>query len=295
YLGQKSAGHYVKMVHNGIEYGLMQLISETYGLLKTLGNYTDGQLHELFLEWNSGPLQSYLIEITAAIFTKSDPLGHGSLLDQILDKARQKGTGKWTSQNAMDLGVAVPSIDAAVRIREISAMKKLRTTAENTFGKPDSKAAPPQNLGEMAQSALLFGYITTYAQGFHLLHHASIAYAYELNLAAIAQIWRSGCIIRAALLQDISRTFSKPKMPEHLMLSPVFEKKVKEVLPYTREIVTLAAQQGTPMPGLFNSLAYFDALTSAELPVNLIQAQRDFFGAHTYERKDREGTFHTEW
>ncbi|MBT8177761.1 MAG: NADP-dependent phosphogluconate dehydrogenase [Eudoraea sp.] len=295
YLGQKSAGHYVKMVHNGIEYGLMQLISETYGLLKTLGNYTDGQLHELFLEWNSGPLQSYLIEITAAIFTKPDPLGNGSLLDQILDKARQKGTGKWTSQNAMDLGVAVPSIDAAVRVREISAMKNLRTTAENTFGKPGSKAAPPQHLAEMAQSALLFGYITTYAQGFHLLHHASVAYAYELDLAAIAKIWRSGCIIRAALLQDISRTFSKPKMPEHLMLSPVFEKKVKEVLPYTREIVTLAAQQGTPMPGLFNSLAYFDALTSAELPVNLIQAQRDFFGAHTYERKDREGTFHTEW
>ena len=295
YLGKRSAGHYVKMVHNGIEYGLMQLISESYGLLKTLGNFSNRQLHELFLEWNSGPLQSYLTEITAAIFAKADPLGKGSLLDQILDKARQKGTGKWTSQNAMDLGVAVPSIDAAVRIREISAMKKLRAAAENTYGNTGSKGSLPPDLAQMTQSALLFGFIVTYSQGFHLLQQASKDYEYDLDLAAIANIWRSGCIIRAALLQDISRAFSRNTMPEHLLISPEFEEKVKEVLQDTRQIVTLAAQNGIPVPGLFNSLAYFDALTSAELPVNLIQAQRDYFGSHTYERRDREGTFHTNW
>lgn len=294
YLGRKSSGHYTKMVHNGIEYGLMQLIAEAYGLMKRLSGLTNEQQHELFSKWNTGRLQSYLIEITASILVKPDPIGSGALLDQILDKARQKGTGKWTSQNAMDLGIAVPTIDAAVRMREISALKELRKNAEDTYKHPGEIVNIP-DLADMVEASLYFGYVLTYAQGLHLLQEASREYDFGLNLANVARIWRSGCIIRAALLQDIAEVHSAENIPEHLLLTPKFENKIRELVPRVREVVQLAARHAVPMPALFQSLGYFDALTSGELPVNLIQAQRDFFGSHTYERNDREGSFHTDW
>ena len=294
HLGQKSSGHYTKMVHNGIEYGLMQLISEAYGLMKNLGGATNEQQHELFSKWNAGRLQSYLIEITAAILVKSDPEGSGALLDQILDKAQQKGTGKWTSQNAMDLGIAVPTIDAAVRMREISALKELRRQVKNTYN-PSGEVVNIPDLPAKVEASLFFGFVLTYAQGLHLLQEASGAYDFGINIATVARIWRSGCIIRAALLQEIAEAYSNEPVPEHLILAPGFKKSIKDTLPHVREVVQLAAKHGFSMPALFQSLAYFDGLGNTDLPVNLIQAQRDFFGSHTYERRDREGSFHTDW
>ncbi|MCX2720222.1 NADP-dependent phosphogluconate dehydrogenase [Lentiprolixibacter aurantiacus] len=293
YLGTGSSGHYVKMVHNGIEYGLMQLISESYGFLKCLGNYSNAQFHEIYGEWNSGPLQSYLMEITSAIFAKPDPLGQGALLDQILDRARQKGTGKWTSQNAMDLGIAVPTIDAAVRMREISAAKEMRVEAGKIYEK--SNRSTEENLLDITGAALRFGYILTFAQGFHLLNNASETYGYALDLAKVSKIWRSGCIIRSSLLQDIAHAFSGPDSPGHLLLCPAIVDQVRDTLQHTRMMACLAAQNGIAIPAFYSALAYFDAFTTADLPINLVQAQRDFFGSHTYERKDREGNFSTEW
>ncbi|MEQ9165411.1 MAG: NADP-dependent phosphogluconate dehydrogenase [Fulvivirga sp.] len=295
YLGPKSAGNYVKMVHNGIEYGLMQLTSEVYHLLKNAAGLNNEELAATFDSWNKGRLQSFLIEITAEIFNQKDDKGDGELVDKILDKAKQKGTGKWTSQNAMDLGIPIPSIDIAVSMREISAFKDLRVEAEALYGKPSPKAVDKADFISQAEKALYFAFIITYAQGLNQLVEASEEYGYELNMAEVAKIWRAGCIIRAALLDDISKTFSATPGLKNVVMAPDFVGKLKETMAATREVVAYGAKNGIPLPGLSNSLTYFDAITSGRLPLNLIQAQRDHFGSHTYERTDMEGIFHTEW
>ncbi|MGB6152507.1 MAG: NADP-dependent phosphogluconate dehydrogenase [Pricia sp.] len=297
YLGPKSSGNYVKMVHNGIEYGLMQLTSEIYDVLKKGGGYSNQELHDTFSKWNDGRLQSFLVEITSKIFIQKDDLDLSKLglLDQISDKAKQKGTGKWTSQNAMDLGIPVPSIDIAVNMREISALKGERTEADKLYGRPEVEKMDKTKLEKMAEEALYFSFIVTYAQGLHVLAEASKEYDYKLDLAVIAKIWRAGCIIRAALLADITEAFEKDKNLANLLVAPNFVEKVQGAVGSARELVAYAAKNGIPLPGLMNSLTYFDAYTSTRLPLNLIQAQRDYFGSHTYERIDKKGVFHTEW
>lgn len=295
YLGPKSAGNYVKMVHNGIEYGMMQLTSEVYDLLKKGGNFTNDELHSTFAKWNAGRLQSFLVEITSEIFEQEDDLADGRLVDQILDKAKQKGTGKWTSQNAMDLGIPVPSIDVAVSMRELSALKNERIKADELYDRPKVAPMDKGTLADLSEKALYFSFIITYAQGLHQLAEASKEYGYKLDISVIAKIWRAGCIIRAGLLADIAEAFEKDASLPNLLLSPNFVDKVRETVGATRELVAFGAKNGIPLPGLSNSLTYFDAYTSSKLPLNLIQAQRDYFGSHTYERLDREGIFHTEW
>ena len=295
YLGPKSAGNYVKMVHNGIEYGLMQLTSEIYDLLKKGGDFNNDELHQTYANWNAGRLQSFLVEITSAIFEQDDDLAEGRLVDKILDKAKQKGTGKWTSQNAMDLGIPVPSIDIAVSMREISALKEERLQADKMYGRPKVEQMDKAVLAKLAEEALYFSFIITYAQGLHQLADASKEYGYELEIAEIAKIWRAGCIIRAGLLADITEAFNADKALPNLLLSPSFTEKVQVTVGAARTLVAYAAKNGIPVPGLSNSLTYFDAYTSSRLPLNLIQAQRDYFGSHTYERLDKEGVFHTEW
>ena len=295
YLGPKSAGNYVKMVHNGIEYGLMQLTSEIYDLLKKGGDFTNNELHKTYANWNSGRLQSFLVQITSEIFAQDDEIGEGKLVDKILDKAKQKGTGKWTSQNAMDLGIPVPSIDIAVSMREISALKAERIEADKLYDRPKVAHMDKEKLEKLAEEALYFSFIITYAQGLHQLTDASNEYGYELQIAEIAKIWQAGCIIRAGLLADITEAFNEDSTLPNLLLSPSFVKKVQNTVDAARELVSYGAKNGIPLPGLSNSLTYFDAYTSSRLPLNLIQAQRDYFGSHTYERLDKEGIFHTEW
>lgn len=295
YLGPKSAGNYVKMVHNGIEYGLMQLTSEIYDLLKKGGHFSNDELHDTYAKWNNGRLQSFLVEITSEIFSQEDDLTAGRLVDQILDKAKQKGTGKWTSQNAMDLGIPVPSIDIAVSMREISALKEERIQADARYGRPKVALMAKEKLEKLAEEALYFSFIITYAQGLHQLADASKEYGYELDITVVANIWRAGCIIRAGLLADIAEAFKADRELPNLLLSPTFVEKVQSTVASARELVAYGATNGIPLPGLSNSLTYFDAYTSSRLPLNLIQAQRDYFGSHTYERLDRDGVFHTEW
>lgn len=295
YLGPKSAGNYVKMVHNGIEYGLMQLTSEIYDLLKRGGDFNNDELHQTYSKWNTGRLQSFLVQITSEIFAQDDDLADGKLVDKILDKAKQKGTGKWTSQNAMDLGIPVPSIDIAVSMREISALKDERIAADKLYDRPKVEHMDKESLEKLAEQALYFSFIITYAQGLHQLADASKEYGYELEIAEIAKIWRAGCIIRAGLLADITEAFNAHAALPNLLLSPSFIQKVQSTVDAARELVAYAAKNGIPVPGLSNSLTYFDAYTSSRLPLNLIQAQRDYFGSHTYERLDRDGVFHTEW
>ncbi|PIB27791.1 NADP-dependent phosphogluconate dehydrogenase [Maribacter sp. 4G9] len=295
YLGPKSAGNYVKMVHNGIEYGLMQLTSEIYDVLKKGADYNNDELYKTFDSWNKGRLQSFLVEITSEIFLQEDNLSDGRLVDKILDKAKQKGTGKWTSQNAMDLGIPVPSIDIAVSMREISALKEERIEADKLYDRPTVQQTDKTAMEKLTEEALYFSFIITYAQGLHQLADASKEYGYDLNIAEIAKIWRAGCIIRAGLLADITEAFETDASLPNLLVSPTFVKKVQGTVDSARELVAFGAKNGIPLPGLSNSLTYFDAYTSSRLPLNLIQAQRDYFGSHTYERLDREGIFHTEW
>jgi len=295
YLGPKSAGNYVKMVHNGIEYGLMQLTSEIYDVLKKGGDFSNDELHATYAKWNAGRLQSFLVEITSEIFEQEDDLSDGRLVDKILDKAKQKGTGKWTSQNAMDLGIPVPSIDIAVSMREISALKEERIKADGLYDRPKVAHMDKAKLEKLSEEALYFSFIITYAQGLHQLADASKEYGYELDIAVIAKIWRAGCIIRAGLLADITEAFKTNEKLPNLLLSPTFVEKVQGTVDAARELVAYGATNGIPLPGLSNSLTYFDAYTSSRLPLNVIQAQRDYFGSHTYERLDKEGVFHTEW
>ncbi len=295
YLGPKSAGNYVKMVHNGIEYAMMQLTSEIYDILKKAGGLSNQELHQTYASWNEGRLQSFLVEITAAILAQKDDLTDGDLVDMILDKAKQKGTGKWTSQNAMDLGIPVPTIDIAVSMREISALKEERVKADELYDRPSPEPVDKNVLIKDAEQALYFAFIIAYTQGMHQLADASKEYGYELDLGEIAKIWRAGCIIRAALLADITEAFQADKDLPNLLLSPSFVGKVQSTVAAARKLVSYGATNGIPLPGLSNSLTYFDAYTSERLPLNVIQGQRDYFGSHTYERTDREGIFHTEW
>ncbi len=295
YLGPKSAGNYVKMVHNGIEYGLMQLTSEVYDILKQVGNLSNDDLHALYSQWNDGRLQSFLVEISSKIFLKEDEDGEGRLIDVILDKAKQKGTGKWTSQNAMDLGIPVPTIDVSVSMREISALKEDRLKAEKLYAVEKPDPLDKANLCVLAEEALYFAFIITYSQGMHQLSEASREYGYNLNLATIAEIWRAGCIIRAALLEDIAKAYQADSQLTNLLLAPDFVEKIRSTVDSARVLVSYAAQNGIALPGISNCLTYFDAYTSGRLPLNLVQAQRDFFGSHTYERIDKEGIFHTNW
>ncbi|MGI9547570.1 MAG: NADP-dependent phosphogluconate dehydrogenase [Flavobacteriaceae bacterium] len=295
YLGPKSAGNYVKMVHNGIEYGLMQLTSEIYDLLKKAGDFNNDELHSLYSSWNQGRLQSFLVEISSEIFLKIEAGDKDRLIDLILDRAKQKGTGKWTSQNAMDLGVPVPTIDISVSMREISALKEERMSAENYYPKTRPAKMDREKLSKLAEEALYFAFIVTYAQGMHQLKEASGEYGYKLNLATIAKIWRAGCIIRAALLEDIAEAYNSEEGLANLLLAPAFVSKINSTVKSARELVAYSVQNGIPIPGLASSITYFDAYSSGRLPLNLIQAQRDYFGSHTYERLDKDGSFHTEW
>ena len=296
WLGPGSAGHYIKMVHNGIEYGLMQLISESYHLLKVAGGMTNEELHTIFSKWNKGILQSYLIEITADIFMQKDDLTPTHLIDRILDTAKQNGTGAWTSEDAMHLQVPVPVIDIAVSMRDLSAYKKERETVQQKMEGPEMKFNGDKNeLVMHMEEALYFSMITAYAQGMALLQVASKEYTYDLNLEKIAAIWRGGCIIRASLLEDIRTVFSQQPGLSNLLLSNTFSKKLMQSQKGIRKVIQTAVETGIPLPAMMSALAYFDSYNSAWLPANLIQAQRDDFGAHTYERNDREGIFHTHW
>lgn len=296
FMGNGSAGHYVKMVHNGIEYGMMQLLAESYDLLKQLGGLSNAELQETYATWNEGRLQSFLVEITSEIFGQPDEFESGELIDYILDKAKQKGTGKWTSQNAMDYGIPVPTIDSAVTMRALSALKAERIKASKILAaetQPSDidKASLIQQVGE----ALEFTFIISYAQGLSLLQEVSNEKNYELNMEAIARIWRGGCIIRAALLEDIRQAYDASPNLTNLLLSPVFTERLLHTQASARAVIKAAIDAGIPTLTFSSALAYFDAYRCARLPLNLVQGQRDHFGSHTYERIDREGIFHTEW
>ena len=296
FLGNGSCGHYVKMVHNGIEYGMMQLIAEAYDILKNVGGLTNEELHETFSRWNEGRLRSFLIEITAQIFTQKDGPGDGQLVDKILDKAKQKGTGKWTSQNAMDMGIPVPTIDAAVTMRGLSALRQDRLELEGIFSK--KKKSKKVNKGKVVaqvEAALYFAFLMSYAQGLHLLAEASEEKGYDLDLETIARIWRGGCIIRADLLELIRQAYSQQPGLKNLLLSVVIREQISDTAPAMRKVLRRCIRAGVPVMAMASTLGYFDALRSGRLPLNLVQAQRDLFGSHTYERVDKEGVFHTEW
>jgi len=296
YLGPGSAGHYVKMVHNGIEYGLMQLIAESYDLMKRGLGLNDDQLHNVYSGWNRANLNSYLMEITANIFMHVDAKTGRRLIDLILDEAKQKGTGMWTSQDAMELQVPVPTIDVAVAMRNLSAFEDERQAASLALAGPEADLQEDREaLIERRHNALYAAVIVTYAQGMAQLRKASETYAYDLNLEDVARIWRGGCIIRSVLLEDIRAAYrTRPDLP-NLLLDPHLAEQVMERREDLRAVVRTAAAIGIPTPGMMVSLAYYDGYRSAWLPANLIQAQRDYFGAHTYERVDKKGVFHTQW
>ncbi len=274
----------------------MQLISETYDLLKRYLGFTDDELHALFKEWNKGPLNSYLIEITADIFNKVDDLTGKRLIDEILDVARQKGTGMWTSQSALELQVPVPTIDIAVILRDMSVYEEERKMASGLYARPLKKFEGSRDLFlQQLHDSLHASFVIAFAQGMAVLSAASSKYNYNLDPGAIARIWRGGCIIRAALLEDIMNAFLKQPGLSNLLLDDSFSGLVNDSQESLRLIVRSAADAAIPVPALMASLSYLDAYSSAWLPANLIQAQRDYFGAHTYERIDSKGTFHTDW
>lgn len=295
YLGNGSAGNYVKMAHNGIEYGIMQLISEIYDLMKRGYGLDDTTIQKVFEDWNDTELQSYLIEITGQILKKTDTDGQ-MLINVISDWAKSKGTGKWTSQNGMDLEVPLPTIDAAVSMRNMSKNKpeRIEASAKLVWNAEQGNTDLPSVIEEL-KGALHFSILITYAQGLALLSKASQEYNYDLNLETIAKIWRGGCIIRSVLLEDFRQAYAKNGELKNILLDDAIAKVINEKQSSIRSTVQFAVQKGIPIAGLMNSLSYFDAYRSEKLPTSLIQAQRDYFGAHTYERIDMNGIFHTEW
>ncbi|MEL7506867.1 MAG: decarboxylating NADP(+)-dependent phosphogluconate dehydrogenase [Cyanobacteria bacterium J06554_1] len=295
YIGPGGAGHYVKMVHNGIEYGDMQLIAEAYDLMKNVLGLSHEQLHEVFAQWNTTEeLDSFLIEITADIFTKTE--GDMALVEKILDAAGQKGTGRWTVMNALEMGVGIPTITAAVNARIMSSIKDERVAASTQISGPDGKIAENTTLWiNKIRDALYCSKICSYAQGMALLRKASETYGYDLDLGECARIWKGGCIIRARFLNKIKHAFSENPALPNLLLAPEFKQTILDRQAAWRDVVAMAAQYGVPVPAFSASLDYFDSYRRAQLPQNLTQAQRDYFGAHTYKRVDKEGTFHTEW
>jgi 6-phosphogluconate dehydrogenase len=297
YMGKGGAGHYVKMVHNGIEYGDMQLIAEAYDLLKNVAGLSGEQLAKVFQEWNkTDELNSFLIEITADIFTYIDPETKKPLVESILDAAGQKGTGRWTVQSALELGIAIPTMFAAVNGRIMSSIKKERVIAAKSLTGPNTKFNGNVDvfIGQV-RDALYCSKICSYAQGMALLNAASVAYGYNLNLSEIARIWKGGCIIRAGFLNKIKAAFKEDPKLANLLLAPEFKQTILDRQTAWREIVATAAKLGIPVPAFSASLDYFDSYRRENLPQNLTQAQRDYFGAHTYERTDKPGSFHTEW
>lgn len=297
YIGPNGAGHYVKMVHNGIEYGDMQLIAESYDLMKNILGLSVEEMADIFKEWNKGELDSFLIEITADILTRKDDLGTGKpIVDVILDAAGNKGTGKWTSQSALDLGVPLPLITESVFARYISAYKEERVVASAILAKPEySYTGDKAELIEKIREALYFSKIMSYAQGFAQLRKASKEYEWDLPFGEIAKIWRAGCIIRARFLQKITDAYETNADIENLLVDDYFNDITKKYHQAVRDVVSIAVQAGVPVPTFSSAIAYFDSYRSDRLPANLIQAQRDYFGAHTYERTDREGIFHYSW
>ena len=296
YLGPGSAGHFVKMVHNGIEYGVMQLIAETYDLMKRGLGLNDGELHDVYGEWSRGELNGYLMEITSHIFSTVDKKTGKRLIDEILDVARQKGTGMWTSQSAMELQVPIPTIDLAVAMRDLSVLEEQRQKGSAILRRPEQRFEGDRDAFlDQVRRALYAGMVVTYAQGFAVLATASGKYGYHLDLEAVARIWRGGCIIRSSLLEDIRAAFRKQRDLSNLLLDGELSSKVMANQESLRRVVCTAAELGLPALGLMTALGYIDAFRSAWLPANLIQAQRDYFGSHTYERVDAKGTFHTQW
>ncbi|HLR09279.1 MAG TPA: NADP-dependent phosphogluconate dehydrogenase [Bacillota bacterium] len=297
YIGPDGAGHYVKMVHNGIEYGDMQLIGEAYAIMKHILGLDAQKLHDVFTEWNKGELDSYLIEITADIFAKVDEETGKPLVDVILDTAGQKGTGKWTSESALDLGVPLPIITESVFARFISAMKDERVKASQILSGPEVKRVEGDKaeLIEAVRQALYMSKICSYAQGFAQMRAASDKYDWNLDYGAIAMIFRGGCIIRAAFLQKIKDAYDRDPKLTNLLLDPYFQAITEKYQAALRKVISLAVENGIPVPGFSAALAYYDSYRSERLPANLLQAQRDYFGAHTYQRVDKEGIFHTEW
>jgi 6-phosphogluconate dehydrogenase len=295
WIGPGGAGHYVKMVHNGIEYGDMQLIAEIYDLLHRGAGFSNLELADIFERWNQGELRSYLIEITAHILRRQDQETGQPLVDMILDEAEQKGTGKWTSQSALDIGVPTPTIDVAVGSRLLSALKPERSAAARVLGSSHKFTGDKDALVAAAGQALYASKITSYAQGINLLKVASKEYTWDLDLSRIVRIWRAGCIIRAALLNDISAAYQRDPHLVNLLLDDAFKSAILSRQSAWRETVQTAIGLGIPMLATCTSLAYFDAYRSERLPANLTQAQRDYFGAHTYRRIDKDGIFHTDW
>lgn len=297
YIGPGGSGHYVKMVHNGIEYGDMELIAEAYYLLKRALGLSAQEFHEIFAEWNKTELSSFLIEITAKIFKKTDEDTGRPLVDMILDKAGQKGTGRWMGENALELGISIPTIIAAVNGRILSSQKDERVYASSVLTGPAKKyeGASPQKLIDSTRDALYVSKICSYAQGMSLLKKASVEYGYNMDLGTIAKIWRAGCIIRARLLNDITSAFNRNKDLPNLLVDDVFRESVKTRQESWRFVIRTAIESGIPVPAMSASLAYYDSYRSERLPANLIQAQRDFFGAHTFERIDKPGIFHADW
>ncbi|RKN86694.1 NADP-dependent phosphogluconate dehydrogenase [Paenibacillus ginsengarvi] len=297
YIGPDGAGHYVKMVHNGIEYGDMQLICEAYQLLRDVLGLSTEELHEIFAEWNKGELDSYLIEITADIFTKVDPDSGKPMVDVILDKAGQKGTGKWTSQSALDLGVPLSIITESVFARMLSAIKDERVQASKLLKGPQNVPSAPDKAAfvEAVRKALYASKICSYAQGFAQMRAASDEYNWNLSYGNIAMIFRGGCIIRARFLQNIKDAYDREPGLKNLLLDPYFKEVVESYQDAWRQVVSAAVSRGIPVPCFASALAYYDSYRSERLPANLLQAQRDYFGAHTFQRVDKEGTFHFHW
>jgi len=298
YIGPDGAGHYVKMVHNGIEYGDMQLICEAYHLLKELAGADAAELHHIFAEWNRGELDSYLIEITADIFTKTDPDTGLPMVDVILDSAGQKGTGKWTSQSALDLGVPLSIITESVFSRFLSAMKEERVRASRVLNGPKPKPLPEGERAEFVEAvrqALYASKICSYAQGFAQMRAASEHFGWNLDCGAIAMIFRGGCIIRARFLQNIKDAYDRDPNLSNLLLDPYFKDVVERYQDAWRKVVALAVENGIPVPAFSSALAYYDSYRTERLPANLLQAQRDYFGAHTFQRVDKPGVFHFQW
>jgi len=296
WVGRGGAGHFVKMVHNGIEYGDMQMICEAYFLMENLLGMTPSEMHTVFGEWNTGELNSYLIEITSDILAKQDPDTGQALVQVILDTAEQKGTGKWTSQVAFDLGVPAQTIADAVFARMLSALKKERVAASSILKGPDARFSPArEEFLESIRQALFCAKICSYAQGFQLLRAADIEYKWNLNFGAIAMLWRAGCIIRAQFLGRIKEAYGQNPALANLLLDPYFAGKLTSYQDGWRRVVSAAVLHGIPVPAFSSALSYYDSYRSATLPANLLQAQRDYFGAHTYRRIDKEGVFHTRW
>lgn len=297
FIGNGSSGHYTKMVHNGIEYAIMQLISEVYAILKNVCECDDDELHTIFMEWNKGKLQSFLVEITARIFLQPDDVdGSKRLVDMILDKAAQKGTGMWTSQSALELRVPTTVIDEAVAARILSSFKDERIIVEGFKNK--TTPIKPSDKNEMIQSlqdALYFGMAISYVQGLHLLQAASANYKYEIDLAEVVRIWKGGCIIRSVMLNDIRKAYLNNDHLLNLLMDKTFYLLVNQHRNSVTNVLKIAMDNQIAMPALSSSLQYTDMFSTGRLGSNLIQAQRDFFGAHTYERTDKEGSFHTNW